>query len=390
MERFALTLVCLFGLFGCDRPIGGSLRVELSAARPVVDMAILFEVTAAAKTKRYPMTLPHQMPPAVEYLFLFPPAALGDVEVSVTIDGNRVTKHATVAADEESRLQMMFGEPEEIPDLLPPTTPVPNLVAEPSSHAFGEVATNGLARRVIRVHNQGTGASSPLAVSVDGGPAFSLGDNACMGVTLAPDASCDVELQFRPIESIAYVGALHVGAVVVAVTGSGTAPGALSVDPADVGYSFPPIVLGAAPPPDHRFRLTNTGGVALGPIEPIQLSGQAPAQFSVRDNLCTGATLAPNATCDVTIHFEPTAAGTHAANFSIVIAGTPRLTIEFVGVAKTPATVALPTTEHDFAGVPLGSTVEASFAIENNGDVDIAGAALTFSDLTADLVVKPN
>jgi hypothetical protein len=72
-------------------------------------------------------------------------------------------------------------------------------------------------------------------------------------------------------------------------------------------------------------RLTNSGTDVSTPGNPA-LSGWAPQDYSVTNDACAGAPLAPGATCDVTLTFAPQALGGRSARLDVPMAGHPRAT----------------------------------------------------------------
>ncbi|HET8899706.1 MAG TPA: choice-of-anchor D domain-containing protein [Rhodanobacteraceae bacterium] len=89
-----------------------------------------------------------------------------------------------------------------------------------------------------------------------------------------------------------------------------------SPDPLDFGT----IPAGATP--SQTVTVTNIGGTAVN-ISTLTLGGIDAAQFGIGTETCSSTTLAPQATCDITVRYQPVALGNHAAQLAIASDGVP-------------------------------------------------------------------
>ena len=97
--------------------------------------------------------------------------------------------------------------------------------------------------------------------------------------------------------------------------GQGTNPASLSVSPSSLAFELTTIGDVSLP---AAFVVTNNGGSTTGALT-VGKSGQNPNDFNIAGNTCT--TLAPGASCVVTVTFQPTGRGLRTA--SISVSGTP-------------------------------------------------------------------
>lgn len=190
----------------------------------------------------------------------------------------------------------------------------------PASVDFGSVSL-GSAVRLTTVTLTNTGGS-PLQVTVDQvqTPAgvFSLGADGCVGATLAPGASCAVQVGLQPSSVGAWSGALQVTDTV----GFQSVPLAVTV-----------VAGQAAPnPPSWSFGIVRVGRQSRAVTIHVSNSGTGPLHIGVLSmqganagdfpivsggTTCSNATVQVGAACTVQIVFVPTAKGTRSASLSV-------------------------------------------------------------------------
>jgi hypothetical protein len=145
-------------------------------------------------------------------------------------------------------------------------------------------------------------------------------------------------------------------------------PSSLTFQTADVG------VLSAA----QTITVSNNGTVAVT-FSSVALTGSNPGDFLISKNTC--GTLSPNASCAVSIEFEPSANGTRTANlqFTDNAAGSPQIVpltgtgqSATAGLTFTPGTLAFPLTT-------VGSSSSTQGAVTNYGSAAVVFSGFSFS-----------
>ena len=208
---------------------------------------------------------------------------------------------------------------------VPPSTAA--IVVSGSSLAFGSLNVNTTsAPQTITLTNTG---SATLNGSITIGSNFTETDNCS---TLAVGATCTISVNFAPTTTGPLTGniVLNNNAVnnpaPISLTGTGTAPGiALSF----TSLTFAPQLLNTASAV-QAVTLTNPG---TGPLTPVV---SASGDFAQTNNC--GTSVAPGATCTISVTFTPTVAGMRTGSLSIAdnVPGSPQV----VGLAGTGATTA--------------------------------------------------
>jgi hypothetical protein len=183
-------------------------------------------------------------------------------------------------------------------------------------------------------------ATSPQVLSMAGGapgdPNFSA-VQACSGVTLAAGASCVVTYTFVPQTAGPHFAT-------TSFTINGQSSGTISLSGTTETFLIVPTTL--------TFPTTAVGGTSAGQDvvvtnrsstpQTLTVAGGAPGDpnFTSVQN-CSGATLAPNASCVVTYLFVPQTAGAHTATTSFTVNDQSSGTITLTGT--TPTATATPT-----------------------------------------------
>ena len=277
------------------------------------------------------------------------------------------------------------------------------LTVSPSSYDFGSISVKAVsADTTFTVTNSGGAATGPLTVSAPGN-GFVVAGNGC-AAGLAPAKTCAVAVHFAPTVVGNATGTVTIGDGTVSGTltvhGTGTAAALLTIDP-------PTTCAGAEPLPSspHAYDpnavcpgsawefkatvigLTNgaapngSGGnngvtftVTSDPSSPsdtgaltVTTTGDAKADFVIASTTCAAA-LAPGASCQVTVNFTPTAAGTRVAILQVTTAkgGTAGANLNAIGM---PFIEILPCSNADGSNVtvltgvctPLDSTNGTNF-----------------------------
>lgn len=196
--------------------------------------------------------------------------------------------------------------------------------------------------------------------------------DCAIAAVLAPGSTCNVAIEFAPIQTGSISGSLSLitnsrnstANAGIGLSGMGsTTPGpVLSLSASALTFSPQVIATTSAP---QTVILANSGGSGFS-ISGISLSGAAVADFQV-STTCESS-LAAGAACTVSVKFTPTAAGTRSATlvFSDSVVGAPQ-SVSLNGVAGSSLAAAkLSPTSLTFAPQIVGTTSAAQTATLSN------------------------
>ena len=227
-------------------------------------------------------------------------------------------------------------------EFVPPVVAVGSVT--PSALSFGSVATGMTgAVQTLTLHNTGGAALSGITVGISA--PFKRSGGTC-GTTLAASATCTIITAYSPAAigtangTVTITGSVAVTGSPVALSGTGVAP--------VIGAALNPAAWSTATTrcsgsacllkPIQIFTLTNTGNTTLTGIKQAALGGANASAYSVVRLLSTcgpsgngqllGQTsLAPGASCAVTVRFQPPTsqpAGAKVATLSVTDAAGPQ------------------------------------------------------------------
>ncbi len=210
------------------------------------------------------------------------------------------------------------------------------LMLSGSMVSFGAQTLNGMASRKVTLMNIGTQAVAVNGIEIDGryadgaNPEDFRETNDCPA-SLAPSAQCIITIQFVPSATGARLGVLSVASnaagspLAIGLTGTGIASGELTISTNQLLYGGQ--ALGSS---SSKSVVVSSTGTSPLLISRVTIAGGDPADFR-QTNDCPFS-LAPNASCTVTILFAPSAIGPRRAALCIASsAGEPCN----VGVAGT-------------------------------------------------------
>jgi hypothetical protein len=218
------------------------------------------------------------------------------------------------------------------------------------------------------------------------------------GSTLYTGATCKIGVKFKPAASGARSANLVLldntvnGSNSVELTGTGTAP-APSFVPGAVSFPATTPTLSNVVP----VTVTNNGNVALD-VKNITLSGANAGAFTVSGN-CAGGSVAPGATCNLTVTFKPSSTGNYSAalNFtdnapdspqSVFVSGSgvkPYTSATKLTSATNPAPACSAVTFHVTVSTSDGSAASGPVSMQM-GSLTLASG--TLSKGTATLTVQ--
>jgi hypothetical protein len=179
------------------------------------------------------------------------------------------------------------------------------LTLSPAALDFGTVLVGNNGLLPLTITNTSTTAATFNSVSATGDYAASLGGCPTSGNTLTSASSCTVQITFAPTQTGTRTGILSLSTSIstLPLTATLTGIGAqshLQITPATLNFGS--IAVGASA--ILTFTLSNTGNA---PINNLALA-TSQGDFAITVP-CTLSTLAPGASCAVTVTFTPSAIG---------------------------------------------------------------------------------
>jgi hypothetical protein len=211
-----------------------------------------------------------------------------------------------------------------------PAQPTPVISVNPSSLSFGTWGVNGAGEGVsddppqdsqtLTILNKGNAPLNFGSFTISGANASDFSAGQCSGA-LAPNASCLLTVTFNPTA----LGSRGANLVItdndptspqtIQLSGTGINPGpAVAVAPASLNFGSQMLTTTNS----QTITVTSDGTSPLS-ISSIAVAGTSQGDFTEQDNCPIGSTtLAVNASCTITITFNPTANGARDASITIV------------------------------------------------------------------------
>ena len=233
-------------------------------------------------------------------------------------------------------------------------------VLAPTTMNFGSQAIGGKSTQAVTVTNSGGAALLISSIGVSDNGDFAATSNC--PASLAPNASCTVSVTFSPSALGNRNATLNVttnagSPQTVPLAGSGTGLAQVLLAPTAVNFASQPIGSSST----QTIRVTNSGTAALL-TSSIGVSNNG--DFAATSN-CP-ASLAPNASCTVSVTFSPSALGNRAATLNIATNTAPQI-VPLAGSGTGLAQVLLAPTAVNFASQPIGSSSTQTIRVANSG-----------------------
>ena len=199
----------------------------------------------------------------------------------------------------------------------------PKITVTPPNIDFGNVQVGDHPQQTITIKNAGTEVLTLNSISSTVVP-FSIVSNSCSPVpfTLAMGNSCQVIVKFAP--TLAGVSSSSItissddpdeGTVNISLNGTGILLPNINLSTTMIDFHSVPVASSA----QRTLTVSNTGGLDLNIIsvtKPI-------SPFSILNDSCSGKTLAYNATCSITIVFNPTFDGIFYPYYMTILSNDP-------------------------------------------------------------------
>lgn len=249
---------------------------------------------------------------------------------------------------------------------------------------------NTSAAQSVTVSNTGSASLSLSAITLSNPADYIISGGTCAAPgSVAVGANCTVSVAFKPSAgatgarsgtlSITHNAAGSPGSVTL----SGTATAALApVASQTASLSYGSLNVGTAASA-QTVTLSNTGNanLTLG-----TLSISSGTEYTISGGTCTaGGTVAPAASCTISVGFTPSAAGARAANLVVThnaAGGQSTTSLSGTGVALTPVIGVSPTTL-SFSQTVASTSADQTVTVSNTGTAPLVISTLALGGAQA-------
>lgn len=218
--------------------------------------------------------------------------------------------------------------------------------------------------QTVTLTNTGDNPLNVSSISMSGD--FTKTDN-CTSGAVAPKAACAIQVKFLPtatgVRSGSAVIAANVngGSLSVTLSGTGAAPLPVNLSPALVAFDPTPVGTTSSP-----LQITATNS---NPFPVSILSESVTGPFVLTGNSCGTTSLLANNACELTVQFQPTAAGAASGTLTFVDEAGSQ-TVSLTGTGSAPPTDTLSVASLTFPGTILQQlSAPQTVVIANTGDV---------------------
>lgn len=247
--------------------------------------------------------------------------------------------------------------------------------ASPSSVTFPTQAIGSTSSaQTVTLTNMGTVVLTPAAFSVTGD--FTETDN-CQGASVAPGASCAVQVVFAPTATGTRTGQMTVSANVaggqlsVGLSGTGATAGVVTLSPTIVNFGDVQVGTNSSP---MQVEVGNSGASSVS-VTGIAVTGP----FTISSNACGSSSLAGQTDCQVMVEFAPTQTGPASGTLTLTdAAGTQ--TTQLSGSGEAPPADTLSPVSLAFPATVVGQLSSAqAVTLSNTGGVPLTSISVTVS-----------
>jgi hypothetical protein len=223
------------------------------------------------------------------------------------------------------------------------------------------------APQLVTLTNTGILSLTISSIAVSGADNEDFGQTNTCGSHLPPGASCTIRVRFAPTQTGPRTASLTItdnGAgspQSVSLSGTGVTSGP-NATLSTTNLAFTTQLVGTTSPP-QTFTLSNYGNVTLAINSIAIITGTDRGDFA-QTNTC-GSSVAPGASCAISVTFNPTQSGTLRGRVSIKdnAPGSPQT----VNLTGTGTVVELNPTGLDFGSVNVGSSRVLTTTLTNVG-----------------------
>ncbi len=239
------------------------------------------------------------------------------------------------------------------------------------SHDFGRVLVgNQSPDFAITFTNTASDQSLSLTISVVGTHAddFIITQSECGDQVLAPGASCELRVRFKPAVAGARQGlirAAYNGEQAAGVTLTGTGDPTALVVPA-AGLAFGDARIGSETA-IRSLVVRNNSVVRTGPLA-VALGGTHAADFEIVRDFCVGKELSAGAQCLIDIRFRPSVEGSHSASAQVSATPGGMAVAALTGVGGLATVIAVAPASSTFEAVRVGAVGDpVPYTVSNTG-----------------------
>ena len=273
-------------------------------------------------------------------------------------------------------------------------TPSPAATMSTATLSFGSQVVQTSSGTMSAILTNRGSASLVLSTITLGGTnstEFTRGGTCAAAVSLAPTASCSVDVIFKPTAIGTRSATITIGhnatpnTSVLSLTGTGASAPVPAVGLSATTLAFGGQTVGM-PSAIKSVTISNTGTANLV-LGTITTTGSNAADFAA--NKCSGSTLIPNASCTVDVTFTPAALNARTATLSIAsnASGSPHgVALSGNGVAAPAAAVTLSPASLAFGNQTVGTTsAQKTISLTNSGSaaLGISSIVTTGSGFTS-------
>jgi hypothetical protein len=235
----------------------------------------------------------------------------------------------------------------------------------PGNVSFGQIQV-GSTSPLLQVQ---AGNSSGTAIPIDSitiTAPFKIASNSCGTSSLAADTSCQILVEFAPMEPGAASGTLTftdgAGTQTVALNGTGAAAPTDTLNPMSLGFAATTTGSLSA---SQTISLTNSGGEALTAIG-VSVSGA----FQTSNNC--GTQLAGQSACSISVIFAPTVVGSQSGTLTVSDALRTQ-TVALTGTGVTPPALSVTPSSLTFSTQQPGvASAPQTLTVTNSGGAALA------------------
>jgi hypothetical protein len=245
--------------------------------------------------------------------------------------------------------------------------------ATPGTLTFAsQIVGSSSTAQTVTVKNTGSAALMPNWITARGD--FSETDD-CLDATLAAGSSCAIQVVFTPTATGSRTGILTIGANVdggdltVALSGTGTAAGPVSMSPASIDFGSWEVGTTSTA---LQVTANNSSSQA------VAFTSAITGPFTIASNAC-GSSIPAASACNLTLTFTPVKTGAATGALTFTDANGTQ-TIALTGMGLALPTDDLSATSLTFPGTVVGQLSAAqAVTLANNGGVLLTSVAVSVS-----------